>query len=289
MSYKRTVRCSHCFKTGHNRRSCPELAQNALRGYTYELEKITFYETATDELLKSRGENREWNIQYHMNAASKYRADYIRRTKIDPDTGKKVTAKLAKAERMKNVTCGYCGVKGHTRRTCQNVKNDYEVYIYGTRQLRKEWYEKFKASGMGIGSMIVGKTQGYKGKGNWGIHTVTALVTGVDFNIIEAGRTAFRPISVKTSAELTGVVHGLTVRNLSLDDLNVGPDNHMILSTHPTGSIPSIPAGWLNDFKPIKEVFDTKDPRPYVYQWSGQEWVENARSELGIPKCAYRS
>ena len=44
------------------------------------------------------------------------RAEYVKRTGLDPDTGKKVKRKDAKAMRMKNVKCGYCGERGHTRR-----------------------------------------------------------------------------------------------------------------------------------------------------------------------------
>ena len=44
---------------------------------------------------------------------------------LDFATGEKVTNKAAKAERMRNVKCGYCGEHGHTRRVCPAVKNDY--------------------------------------------------------------------------------------------------------------------------------------------------------------------
>ena len=53
----------------------------------------------------------------------------MKRTKIDLATGEKVSNKAAKAARMKKVTCGYCGQRGHTRRTCEKIKSDKQVFV----------------------------------------------------------------------------------------------------------------------------------------------------------------
>ena len=57
----------------------------------------------------------------------RYRQQYIKRTKIDLATGETVSNKEAKAARMKKVQCGYCGQRGHTRRTCKLIKHDKQV------------------------------------------------------------------------------------------------------------------------------------------------------------------
>ncbi len=288
MSYNGTVRCSHCYQTGHNKRSCPALNERYLNRYKQSIADVEYYESASDKELKTRGEHhdRQWNIDYHTRKAEEYRAIYIKRTKIDPATGKKVTNKAAKAERMKSVTCGYCGVKGHTRRTCQNAKNDYALYMEQTRRVRTEWYEKFKASGMGIGSLVVAKTHGYNHKNEWGLHNVAALVTRVDFDSIDAHSHSIAVLELSTNSQLKGQSsYGGALRNLNLDAM----DHANIIERRPSGSVPPMPNGWLENFAPMKQVFSTKEQRAYTYAWQTDSWTDNIRQQLNIPKCAYTS
>ena len=40
MGYYRTIRCSHCYKSGHNIRSCPKLKEDAAGGSYYAERKL---------------------------------------------------------------------------------------------------------------------------------------------------------------------------------------------------------------------------------------------------------
>ena len=145
MSWSGTVTCSHCYNRGHNKRKCPKLTQGILDDYTSWARSAEQYRTDGNEV----------QADYHQGRAERFRTEYIKRTKIDPATGEKVKNKTAKAERMKNVTCGYCKASGHTRRICEAVKADYQVYLVETRQLRENVLAKVRESGIGAGSMVV--------------------------------------------------------------------------------------------------------------------------------------
>ena len=114
MSWSGTVTCSHCYKQGHNKRKCPELSAQIKNQY---LGNIAMAQ-------REREQGNENDAKWYEQRAEEKRQQYIKRTKIDLATGEKVTNKAAKAERMKNVTCGYCGERGHTRRVCAVVKRD---------------------------------------------------------------------------------------------------------------------------------------------------------------------
>lgn len=291
MSYNGTVRCSHCYQTGHNRRKCPALTKETLSKYQYQIRKIAEYEAMTEAEAQASGTDVAWNLKYHRTRAEQRRSEYIKRTKIDPATGKKVTNKAAKAERMKKVKCGYCGQHGHTRRTCQNAKNDYAVYVERTRQVRQDWYDKLKSMGAGVGTMIVSRNvRGYLPDGTYGSSDITGLVTEIEWDRIDAHREG-RPIVVKTNAQLRGDsgYYTPTLPDMNIDEL-AQADTAIArnLSVLPSGRVPPMPKGWLTDFRPIKEVFDTKDERPWGYQYEqSDDWREKIRADLGLPRCAY--
>ena len=144
MSWSGTVTCSYCYKQGHNKRKCPELTEAIERQY------IGHTLNAKESREKGKINDAEW---YESRAELK-RQEYLKRTKIDLATGKKVTNKAAKAERMKKVTCGYCGQRGHTRRTCPHVKVDKQVFVEETRRARIAALESAREVGIGLGSML---------------------------------------------------------------------------------------------------------------------------------------
>jgi hypothetical protein len=259
------------------------------------MKEIEAYRSMSDVEIERTNTDRQWNIDYHTNKANSARELYIKRTKIDLATGRKVTAKVAKAERMKNVTCGYCGVKGHTRRTCQNVKNDYAIYAERTRQVREQWYEQFKALGVGPGTMVIAKRNGFNPKTDeYGPITVTGLITGIEWKIVDAHREG-SPLKITTNAQLRGERY---TRN-NIGDMSLGaldPESeyaHSKLTVSPTGKVPAMPANWTTDVKPIKEVFSTKEERSWDYRYGYSEgdnaWQEEVRQRLNLPKCAYSS
>ena len=295
MSYNGTVRCSHCYQTGHNKRACPSLTDEIKRRYEYQIKEIEAYRAMSDAEIERTNTDRQWNIDYHTNKANSARESYLKRTKIDLATGQKVTAKAAKAARMKNVTCGYCGLKGHTRRVCQNVKNDYAIYAERTRQVREEWYEKFKALGVGIGTMVIAKRNGFNPKTDeYGAITVTGLITGIEWKTIDAHREG-SPLQVSTNGQLRGEYYTRNnIGDMSLHQLD--PESayaHSKLTVLPTHKVSPMPANWTTDVKPIREVFSTKEKRSWDYSYGYSEgddaWQAEIRQKLNLPKCAYSS
>ena len=126
MSWSGTVTCSYCYKQGHNKRKCPALTERIGDEYHAHISNA--------EQMREQGS--EIDAKWYEQRAEDKRQQYIKRTKIDLATGEKVTNKAAKAERMKNVTCGYCGERGHTRRVCAVVKRDKQVFIEESRRAR---------------------------------------------------------------------------------------------------------------------------------------------------------
>jgi len=172
MSWSGTVTCSHCYKQGHNKRKCGDLTARILRNYHDHLG----YAAAVDEP----------GTDTYLRQAERYRLEYMKRTKIDPATGEKVKNKTAKAERMKKVTCGYCQEKGHTRRICETVKRDKLVFIELSRRVRIALLEAARETGIGVGSILPIRTQGYHGSDNqWGTHTSLRYVKSVDWNVVD--------------------------------------------------------------------------------------------------------
>jgi hypothetical protein len=258
------------------------------------MKKVAEYEVLTEEEAERQGTDRAWNIHYHTRRAEELRSNYMKRTKIDPATGEKITNKAAKAERMKKVKCGYCGNRGHTRRVCQNAKNDYAIYKARTRQVRQEWYDRLKTLGVGLGTMVVRRDfRGYKSDGSYGTQTLTGLITEIEWDRIDAHREG-RPLVVRSNAQLRGQksdYYTPTLPDMQLGEVTqqgsaTAPD----LTVLPSGRVPSMPANWLTDVKSIKEVFSTDDERPWEYKWGDSDgWQDKTREDLGLPKCAYEA
>ena len=301
MSWNGTVRCSYCYKTGHNRRKCDKLTNDTKKRYEQHRAKADELLAMTDEEYKTAESatryvrSRQDLIDHYVAKANEQRKVYLKRTKIDLATGQKVTNKAAKAERMKKVRCGYCGERGHTRRTCKNVKNDYAVWSERTVEVRKEWYEKLKASGIGIGTMIVKKYRGYNDAGDWGTHKAVALVTSIEFDQVNASGEGYT-IICKTNAEIAGrhtgyygsAIGGLTLRRLL--QIIESPADHEDWTVMPSGGVPGAPANWYTEMPGIKEVFSTKDERPYQYRYYANEgWVADIRERLGIEVNAHEA
>ena len=178
MSWSGTVTCSHCYNRGHNKRKCPTLTESILRDYKDHM-------AAAADALERNG---EVAVGYTQNA-ERYRMRYMKRTKIDPATGEKVKNKTAKAERMKNVTCGYCRDTGHTRRICEVVKRDKLVFIEESRRVRAGALEAARETGIGVGSMIPIRASGYHGPNQeWGSYTSLRYVKSVDWYTVNASR-----------------------------------------------------------------------------------------------------
>ena len=122
----------------------------------------------------------------------------MKRTKIDIATGEKVSNKVAKAARMKKVTCGYCGERGHTRRTCDKMKFDKQVFTEHTRRTRLAALETAREIGIGINSIVPLRLWGYNADGKYGCHITHRYIKSIDWNRV----TALRPHLAATHVDV---------------------------------------------------------------------------------------
>ena len=125
MSYNGTVRCSYCYRTGNNSRTCPKKNEHLKQGYERAIEQ---------------GDYR----------ADTFRQEYEARTGLNIVTGED----LPKKKRTTKVHCGYCGRQGHTRRTCRFLKSDKKVFAEISKFTRKAVWEQLVNNGVGVGSIV---------------------------------------------------------------------------------------------------------------------------------------
>jgi hypothetical protein len=201
------------------------------------------------------------------------RTAYIKRTGLDPETGEKIKRKTAKAERMKQITCGYCRGQGHTRRVCGAVKADYQVYLMETKQVRKNILTAVQEAGIGVGSMVTFPDRGYNAEGRWGTWVQLNYITTYEWATVDAHTRglAVRYVHHKDIHRMHDPHHGLFT--ITFDSLlekmkDVGEDA-------PTPSLAGSlnpPDGWLDGGRSQKEAFPTQGTpsdkeRPHAYRW----------------------
>jgi hypothetical protein len=273
-SYTGTIRCSHCYEPGHNKRKCPRLTSEIKEQYERQARVSERYRSGEfDHKLRTAGdvetnEAREWNVNYHVNRAEEARKQYLKRTKIDLATGKKVTNKAAKAERMKNVKCGYCKDRGHTRRVCPAVKEDYQVYKALSEKYKQVAYARLQELSVNIGSMVFTR-RWISGEYKNTIYLVTSFeMRNVDYHNQGA------PCVKLTSPQGHGD-YWLSAEQIA-HNLDAGKG---CASATPL----ALNAIALNGAKLIKEAFPTHSDRPHQYGRYGEEEVRAARTALGIP------
>ena len=271
-SYTGTIRCSHCYEQGHNKRKCPRLTQEIKDRYEGNIRVAERYRSGEyDHKLRpgtddERLDERNWNITYHTERAEEFRKKYLKRTKIDLATGKKVTNKAAKAERMKNVTCGYCGEKGHTRRVCRAVKDDYKVYKVLSKKYRQAAYDRLRELNINVGSMVFTRRWSsgeYK--------NVLYLVTGFKMDNVDYHNKGAQCVKV-TSPQGHGDIW------LSVEQLN-----QLIQQgkAHASASPVVLKPNALDGVKLIKEAFPTSEERGYCYGRYGEDEAAETREALG--------
>jgi hypothetical protein len=285
MSWSGTVTCSHCYNRGHNKRKCPTLTESILNDYKLWADGVRRHEDSPTQ------------AQYHSERAEHYRTLYIKRTKIDPATGEKVKNKVAKAERMKNVTCGYCRDSGHTRRICEVVKRDKLVFIEESRRVRARSLEAARETGIGMGSMIPIRVSGYHGPDQeWGTYTSLRYVKSVDWDAVTAARSGLWIYHVEAGK----LASANQSRWTSRDRINRMQENfdearsyaEALSQPEPTASlIPTLdpPDGWL-ECEPstidVAEQFPTTGgkydkQRKHDYSWPSGETAQVIR-DLGL-------
>ena len=125
-NYKRTVTCSHCYETGHNKSSCPKQKKDLANS-------IAEYE---DQIAKDNFSD-DWDRSYATRRLSEAKAQ------------------LDKAKnRGKNRKCSYCHGLAHTRRTCADRKSDIECEAHKIKAGREILAPRLEEYGIGVGALI---------------------------------------------------------------------------------------------------------------------------------------
>lgn len=264
MSWNRTVTCSYCYCTGHNSRKCPTKVKRVKERYESHLERFQSLEEGPTK-------------DYWAAETQKMREEYIKYTKIDLATGKKVTNKAAKALRMKKVRCSYCAMRGHTRRTCKNLKNDYAIFKARTDIARQRWYEKLVESGVGIGSLLMTTEYGYNDNGEWVCATVAHVLTAYSVKDVHAHQNRFGAHSLKAvrTAVIGRDTTGWLTRNSVMTETYLSSDNFVktrspyagsAIYVSPAGVVPpleNIPG--TDTYPAVTLVFPTGELRSWEY------------------------
>lgn len=157
-----TVRCSQCYERGHNKRSCPKLTKR---------------------------------LQERFKTATGRQATYIAeqiatRTGTNPETGEKLL------KRGPTRRCSYCKSQhggysdkglGHTRRTCQDLKDDTKAAIAANVIYRAKLLEGMRASGVGVGSLMNMRLSGYfrnrdTGENEWDRRDCVVMIRSIEWD-----------------------------------------------------------------------------------------------------------
>ena len=273
MSWSGTVHCSHCYKQGHNRRSCPRITKQHLSQYVD-------YKRMRDRCAENGDAN---GVEMYEARIESQRTAYVKRTGLDPDTGEKIKRKKAKAERMKNVQCGYCGTLGHTRRVCETVKADYQVYLIETRRIRENVLTTVQESGIGVGSMVTFLARGYGPDGTWGTWTKLNYVAMYMWDAVDAHSRVLE-VRYVDYKNIHRMHDPYSVERIAFETLQQkmkevsedAPAPSLAGSANP-------PDGWLDGGRSIKEAFPTTGnsrdkARAYEYRWPSDSKKEVIRS-----------
>ena len=286
MSWSGTVTCSYCYKQGHNRRKCPELTESIKNQY------IGHTLNAKESREKGKFSDAEW---YDSRAELK-RQEYMKRTKIDLATGEKVTNKAAKAARMKKVQCGYCGQRGHTRRTCPAVKVDKQIFVEETRRARIAALETARETGIGLGSMLPIRSPGYE-NGEWRRDILTLrYVKSIEWDSCHANRPALTVLHVNARKlgapdQSRYTAQDQIAKLVQANDTALRYADAEGQDLPPSSLIPTLdpPKGWLQPTeqsldKAIKHTFPTTGnakQRAFDYAWpSGM--IKEIIKDLGL-------
>jgi len=146
-NYKKTVRCSYCYGTGHSRRTCPELHPNG---------------TPAQQRAKAR-------------EAEKAQRKLAReQRKRDKAAGRPVVKSTRK--------CGYCKELGHMRRHCETLTADKARLVELTLDYRNKLADEVIDQGIGKGALVATKVREWSNAANDYVSVVRyAMITKTNF------------------------------------------------------------------------------------------------------------
>ena len=147
-NYKRTVRCSYCYDTGHSQRTCPDRFPEG---------------TPAQQRAKAR------------EAEKAQRKLEREQRRLDKEAGKKVS----KAPTRK---CGYCKELGHMRRHCETLTADKARLVDLTLDYRNKLVDEVVDQGIGKGALLATKVREWSNAANDYVSVVRyAMITKTDF------------------------------------------------------------------------------------------------------------
>jgi len=218
-------------------------------------------------------------------ATERYAKELARRTGIDPWTGKPA----AKAERMKKYTCSYCQREGHTRRSCQDFKEDKAIYTHLTCVKRAQLLKEVEESGIGIGTVIPHEHKVYDNEINKYVPQkdpmfIMSYMLSACGNFVPEQAGVFRAVSLKKLGKL-GVDEysgGPRQRRYSLYQLTDKKENLVI--GPPPNMREKMPKGWLEGADiDYSDAFPPGTFRAWEYRYSeDDEHITKARKVLGF-------
>ena len=121
MSWNGTVRCGYCYKSGHNKRTCPEYTERVLERAARENDPDGYWTKI-----------------------------YVKRTGLNPDG----TDAPKEAKRQQVRRCTYCGAKGHNRRTCEVLKRNIAEETLENKAFRVKLLAEMEEKGLGVGALV---------------------------------------------------------------------------------------------------------------------------------------
>jgi len=272
----RRIYCRHCYREGHNKRSCPVITDQ-LKG-----EFFHYNERAKD--YREMGSHYVDSAERSQKTAENYRSKYIGRSGKDPETGQKVTKKVAKAARMKDRQCTYCQEMGHTRRTCDVLNEDMEVMKTATKFIRRDYTDRLRMHKVNKGTLVVLHISTYIGD-KWTRIKVPYMLTAFQWDQTTWTLEVSRERIIHLKALTDRIPERDRYRQLSLVQLEQAVSQGQVtLSNHAIEP----PAVWLEGktTDPIKTFFPLKTFRNYDFQWRQYQDHDNplyrARMALGL-------
>ena len=244
--------CTECWRTGHNKRTCPKLTERYLR-YSKQEQESNKDEPKVDGIFPGY-----WTMQY------------VKRTGLHPDGSKAPKG----AKRKQRRQCTWCKSQfgqyneeegwDHNRRTCQYRKDWHAEFKAEAAKYRRDLLERMKESGFGIGTLVRRKEYDYypntSGGKDWEQQERLLMVAGIDWTNLHQNTNrreivTFRdvgmpsrtpngdrmPLVVECDAE--HAFHGRAYYQEGYETLS------------PSGSLATMPEGWLDG-----EVLSVSEP-----------------------------
>ena len=201
-NYKRSVRCSYCYNSGHSRRACPDRFPEG---------------TPAQQRAKAREEEK---AQRKLDRAQR---------KLDKAAG----VKVAKVPRK----CGYCKEFGHIRRKCDVLATDKTRLGDVILDYRNKVVDEVVSNGIGAGALIVSTVNEYdSARGGYHDRNHYRMIRKVD--ITGMAPHSNWAISKRDAWDLYGAPTALRVLNLSGNRNQIGrtDDAHLPSDAQVEGS-----------------------------------------------------